>query len=213
MFMQKAYLVLTTLIIFSFALSVFFYPKLPAQMVIHWNAQGIANGYSSKELGLFLFPILMIIMFAFFIILPKLDPMRANVKKFWGYFVSFVAVLFSFLLYLQVLVIQWNRGVDFDFVRFLMPAFSVLFFSIGLLLEKSRRNWFIGIRTPWTLSSGKVWEKTHKLAAPLFKIAAMLMLAGIVWPSLAFVLLFGGIMFVAFVPVVYSYSLYKKNDR
>jgi uncharacterized membrane protein len=146
--MNKATLVLILIILFSFALSAYFYPKLPAQIATHWNLAGEADGFSSKGFGLFLMPVLLVVLFAVFMIFPHIDPLKENIKKFWGEFVTFIALLFFFMLYLQLLMIQWNRGVQFDFVRFLVPAFSVLFFYVGVLMEKTKRNWFIGIRTP-----------------------------------------------------------------
>lgn len=211
--MNKATLVLILIIVFSFALSAYFYPKLPSQIATHWNLSGEADGYSSKAFGLFLIPVLLVVLFTIFMFIPRIDPLRENVKKFWNEFVLFIAILFFFMLYLQLLLIQWNRGVEFDFVRFLTPAFSVLFFYIGVLLEKSKRNWFIGIRTPWTLSNDQVWEKTHQLAAPLFKVAAILNLAGIIWPALAFFLLFGSILTAALVPSVYSYFVFRDENK
>jgi len=211
--MRKDYLVLLLIIVFSFALSAYFYPKLPSQIATHWNLAGEADGYSSKAFGLFLIPVLLVILFAIFMLLPRIDPLRENVKKFWNQFVTFIALLFFFLIYLQLLMIQWNRGVEFDFVRFLVPAFSVLFFYIGILLEKAKRNWFIGIRTPWTLSSDAVWDKTHALAAPLFKAAAIVNLAGVIWPQAAFFLLFGTIIIAALLPTAYSYFVFQKVGK
>lgn len=145
-------------------------------------------------------------------LIPSIDPLKENVKQFWNHFVTFIAMLFFFIIYLQILVIQWNLGNRFDFVRFLIPAFSVLFFYIGILLEKAKRNWFIGIRTPWTLSSDKVWNKTHQLGSKLFKIAALVSLGGIVWPNIAFYLLLGSVLLAAIIPAVYSYFVFKEGN-
>ena len=63
--------------------------------------------------------------------------------------------------------------------KFIIPAFAVLLFYIGILIKHAKRNWFIGIRTPWTLSSDKVWDKTHALGGKLFQVSAVITLGGI----------------------------------
>ena len=73
-------------------------------------------------------------------------------------------------VFLKDVGITWNMGVQFNMTQFFVPAIGILFFYIGTILKYTKRNWFVGIRTPWTLSSDVVWEKTHKLGGKLFKI-------------------------------------------
>jgi len=58
--------------------------------------------------------------------------------------------------------------------QMMVPALGILFYYCGILIENAKRNWFIGIRTPWTLSNEKVWERTHKIGGKLFKIAGLI---------------------------------------
>ena len=93
----------------------------------------------------------------------------------------------------------------------LSPAFAILFYYCGVLIEHSKRNWFIGIRTPWTMSSEKVWDKTHARGGKLFKIAGFIALLGIILPEQAIFLFLGAVLvFVAYL-FVYSYVEYKKS--
>jgi uncharacterized membrane protein len=96
--------------------------------------------------------------------------------------------------------------------NFLIPAFSGFFYYLGILIEHAKRNWFIGIRTPWTLSRDEVWEDTHRIGGRLFKGSALVALLGLFVPTygLAFVML--PILFSAFYTTFYSYFRYRKTE-
>ncbi|MEM2728714.1 MAG: SdpI family protein, partial [Candidatus Bathyarchaeia archaeon] len=89
----------------------------------------------------------------------------------------------------------------------------LLFFYIGILCENSRRNWFIGIRTPWTLSSDRVWEKTHRLGGKLFKAAGVIAMLGALIQEHAFILILAPIIFAAAYTIIYSYVEYQKEVK
>ena len=77
----------------------------------------------------------------------------------------------------------------------------------------SKRNWFMGIRTPWTLESDKIWEKTHKLGSKLFKASAVIILVSVLLPEYMIFVFLGSLLVAAFVPVIYSYFAYQKEKR
>jgi len=182
---------------------------MPETLVSHWGLYGEPNGYSSKFVGLFLMPIISLVMYVLFLVLPHVDPMKENVKEFRKYYDLFIVAMVGFLFYLYVLTIAWNLGATFNMVQFLVPAFALLFYFIGTMLEKSKRNWFMGIRTPWTLSSDEVWEKTHKQGSKLFKLTGFVGLLGIVFPEQAFFLVIVPVLLTSFYLLVYSYFVYK----
>jgi len=196
------------IILVSFLIAIFLYPQMPAQMAGHWNIKGEVDGYLPKFWGLFLMPILSVVMYLLFIFLPKIDPLKANIAKFRKYYNGFILLLISFLFYLYLLTIFWNLGYRFGLIQFLVPAFSVLFYYVGVLLENAKRNWFIGIRTPWTMSCDKVWDKTHQLAGKLFKISGTVALLGIFLPQFAFWFVLVPVVFSSLYLVVYSYLVY-----
>jgi uncharacterized membrane protein len=117
------------------------------------------------------------------------------------------------MLYLYLLTIFWNIGFRFSIVFMLSPAFAILFYYAGILTENAKRNWFIGIRTPWTMSSDKVWDKTHKLGGMLFKVSGILALFGLLLPDYAFLLVVIPVVLVAIYTVVYSYFEYQKIKK
>jgi len=211
--MKKTNIIIFLIIAASFAVGVYFYPAFPDKIASHWNINGEVDGYMSKFWGLFLMPIISLGMWLMFILIPKIDPMKKNIEKFRKYFDTFIILIMLFLLYLHLLTIFWNTGKQFDIVRMMLPAMGVLFFYVGVLLNHAERNWFIGIRTPWTLSSEVVWGKTHKLGAKLFKIAGIITLFGTLVPSAAFWLTLIPVLVFSIYVFVYSYFEHKKEEK
>jgi uncharacterized membrane protein len=95
---------------------------------------------------------------------------------------------------------------------FLSPALAILFYYTGILIENAKRNWFIGIRTPWTMSSDKVWDKTHKIGGKLFKIAGVFTLLAIFFESFAVFFIVVPVISISIYTIVYSYFEYKKEN-
>jgi uncharacterized membrane protein len=204
-------LVIVLLVAASFVAGVFFYPYLPALVASHWDAAGEVNGYMGKFWGVFLVPVIMLGMFGLYLVMPLIDPLKTNLKSFQKYYDGLWATIFAFMLYVFGLQLAWNLGARFDFGHALIPALAALWYFLGVVLGKVKRNWFMGIRTPWTLSSDVVWEKTHALGGQLFKIAAVISLAGLFLRGPLVVLaLVVPVLVVSVVTVVYSYVIYRQ---
>lgn len=199
------------IITISFVLAFFLYPQMPENMASHWGVSGEVNGYMPKFWGLFIMPILSLGMFILFLLIPKLDPKEKNIRKFQKYYDGFIFVILLFLFYLNLLTIFWNMNYRFNFITAIVPPFVILFFSTGILLENTKPNWFIGIRTPWTLENEEVWEKTHKLGGKLFKTCGLISLLGLLLQSIAFYLVIIPVFSVTFITILYSYLIFKPN--
>ncbi len=198
--------------ILAFLIGAYFYPLLPAKVAAHWNAAGQVDGYMSRFWGTFLMPLVSLVMAVLFIIIPRIDPKAANIEKFRGYFDRFTIILFLFLLYIYLLTLNWQfTGGGFNMVVWLVPAFAVLFYAAGILIEHADTNWSIGIRTPWTLSNEVVWKKTHALGSKLFKVSALIGLLGLIWTNLAVYFILAPVILSAFGAAVYSYIVYRKQ--
>lgn len=199
------------LILAIFITAIIVYPVMPDQMVSHWGVSGEANGYTPKIWGVFLIPIISAIFVVLLLSIPTIDPLKNNVKKFRKYFDMFIITFICFMFYVYALTLIWNLGYKFDMVTWLIPAFAGLSYYLGVMMNHAEPNWFIGIRTPWTLSSPIVWNKTHKLGAKLYKVSAIIILAGIILPAFQiwFILLplIGGSLLLT----IYSYFEFKKN--
>ncbi len=157
-------------------------------------------------------PLISVGMLLLFILIPRIDPLKSNIQLFRKYYDGLVVLIIVFLFYLYLLTIFWNTGHTFNMLTFLSPAFAILFYYVGILIENSKRNWFIGIRTPWTLSSDKVWDKTHKIGGKLFKIAGLLALLAVFIESYAILIIVAPVIIVSIYTIVYSYFEYQKEN-
>ncbi len=202
-----------SILIVSILTSVVAYFYLPETIASHWDYLGQPNGYSSKLFTLILFPVMIVFIYALLMIVPKLDPMKKNIDKFMDSFSNFVTVILLFLVLVQYQVLLWNLGVQISFNISFPILLGLLFFFIGDLLEKSKRNWSVGIRTPWTLSSDYVWEKTHKLGGKLFKASLILFLFALIIPGYSFILVVGYLLATVVYLFVYSYLVIKEEHN
>ena len=209
--MKKTNIIIIIVILISFAIGIYFYSQLPDRIASHWNIKGEVDGYMSKFWGLFLMPIILLGLWLLFLLIPRIDPLKKNIEKFRKYFDTFIVLIILFLFYIYLLTIAWNTGMRFDMGRAVVPAMGILFYYIGILLKHAKRNWFIGIRTPWTLSSDKVWEKTHEIAGKFFKIAGVIAVLGIFFPQWVFLLVVAPVILFVIYIFVYSYFLYQKE--
>jgi uncharacterized membrane protein len=201
----------SSLIALSFLIGFYAYSILPEKIVSHWDMYGNPNGYMSKFWGAFLMPIIGLAIYILLRFMYKIDPLKENIQKFHKKFEQFMVVFIGFMLYLYILTIIWNTGVKFDFVSALLPGFSIFFYFVGDLVQHSKRNWMIGIRTSWSMQSDEIWEKTNRLAGKMFKYSAVVLLVGILFQPIAFYLTIITILISAIYPAIYSYQLYKKT--
>ena len=209
--MRKSEIIIFIIILMSFALGICLYPQMPEKMASHWNIQGKVDGYLSKFWGLFLMPFISLVLCLLFLLIPKIDPLKANIEKFRKYFDIFIILIILFLFYIYLLTIFWNFGLRFNLGQLMVPALAILFYYCGILVEKSKRNWFIGIRTPWTISNDRVWEKTHKAGGKLFKISALFVLLGLVFTDYIFYFFIVPMIALLVFSYLYSYLEYQKE--
>jgi uncharacterized membrane protein len=154
---------------------------------------------------------MMVLLYALFNFLPQLDPKKDNYKKFSR---AYRAVQFFVLLFLGIIwliSIAANLGYAVPIGKIIGGIVGLLFIILGYYLPTLKTNWFIGIRTPWTISDDKVWERTHILGKKVFMMSGVLI---IISPHLPVAI--GSTFFLIAVllflwPVVYSYVIYKKK--
>lgn len=189
--------------------------RLPDQMASHWNINDQVDDYMPKFWGVFLMPLVTLGMFLLFLVIPSIDPLKANIAAFRETFNAFITLIIAFMVYLHGLTLAWNLGYqNFKMSMAMLPFMGVLFIFIGYLLKRAKRNWFIGIRTPWTLSSDRVWDETHRLGSALFMASGALALVGSLFGGMtAFWLMFAPLMGSTLFLVVYSYVLYRRETK
>jgi uncharacterized membrane protein len=161
----------------------------------------------------FLLPLFALGMLGLFLVIPSIDPLKANIAQFRETFNLFITLVVAFMVYIHILSLRWNLGyTDFGMSQAMLPAMGVLFFFIGYLLRRAKRNFFIGIRTPWTLSSDRVWEETHRLGSVLFMISGVFALVGSFFGGMtAFWLFFVPVIGSTLITLVYSYVAYQRE--
>lgn len=153
------------------------WPTVSGRIPVHWDAHGNANGYGGKFEGLLLLPLMAVGIYALLLFLPRIDPGRANYAQFSG---AYLVVRYAVLLLLAgiyAITLLAVKGYNFNTSRLVFGAIGILFIVLGNVLGKVRPNWFVGVRTPWTLSSKRSWVRTHRLAGWLFALAGLIFLA------------------------------------
>ncbi|TAH67590.1 MAG: SdpI family protein [Methanosarcina mazei] len=209
--MRKVTAAITGLVLLSFILSIYFYPHVPDQMATHWDSQGEVNGYMSKFWGSFFMPLLITGLVILFLVIPKIDPRKENIEMFRKHYEGFRLVLIIFLVLVHLHILLWNTGTQISPNAVIPLGIGLLFYYAGVLTENAEQNWFIGIRTPWTLSSENVWKRTNCLGGKLFRIAGITAFSGVFFPEYAIYFILVPAVIVVVITVVYSYLEYKKE--
>lgn len=184
-------------------------PELPAEMAVHFDPSGTPDRYFARPLALSFGPALAAGIAVLFAVLPRIDPLGENVAAFQRAYDAVAVATVAFVAYVHGLVLAFNLGVAVDVTVALAPALAVVYYLLGRLLERAERNWFVGLRTPWTLSDERVWERTHDRVAVLFKLAGVLALGALVTPSFALFWFVGPVLVAAVAGVVYSFVSYR----
>lgn len=189
--------------------------RLPDQMASHWNINDQVDGYMPKFWGVFMLPLITLGMFVLFLVFPAIDPLKANIAQFREAFNLFIVLMVSFMIYIYGLTLAWSLGyTNFRMSGAMLPAIGLLFIFIGFIMRQAKRNFFIGIRTPWTLSSDTVWNETHRVGAVLFMISgALAFFGGFFGGTTAFWMMFAPIIGSTIFLLVYSYVLYQRETR
>jgi uncharacterized membrane protein len=192
-------------------ISVYYFQRLPDRVPTHWNIHNQVDQYGGKLVPVLMGPLMMLFGLLLTIVLPKISPKKFEIDTFMGTY-SFAMVLVSALfLFLNILILRATDGTKLDFGSTFMAGMFVFFALIGNLFGKVRRNFFMGIRTPWTLASEPVWDATHRSAGRVWFVGGLFgaVLALLGMPILGSVAI---ILVLSVWPVIQSYFIYKKLE-
>ncbi len=197
-----------------FISSAIIWPSTPDRVPVHWNAAGEADGYGGKFEGLLLMPLLAVGLYLLLLFIPRIDPKRANYAAFSGAYAAIRISTTALMAVIHALVILWIKDIKINASLVVLGSVGFLFIVIGLVLGKVQPNWFVGIRTPWTLSSRRSWVKTHRLGGWLFIAMGLVwIVAGLVAPTwtlpIALAITFVGVA----VLLIYSYVEWRKDPE
>ncbi len=184
--------------------AVWLYPQLPAQVPTHWDLHGNVNGTMPRFWGAAL-PALMIFGLALLTpVLPMISPRRFEIAPFAAVYTLLMLAVQAVMLVIGLSTLLAGAGYAVPIPTVVMLSVGVLFMVLGNYMGKLRKNFFIGIRTPWTLASDLVWERTHRLGGWVFVAAGLLLVLGAMvglplWIAVIVIVL------AALIPCVYSY--------
>lgn len=203
-------LITSTLVCFlPMLLMAVLYNRLPQQVPIHWNASGEVDNFAPKAIAAFGLPIFFALLNLIVHIAMNNDPKKANASTTFKLFAKWLVPVMSVVVMSVTAFI--SMGVDVP-VQVVIPAFvGVIIIICGNYLPKSRQNYTVGIKLPWTLNDETNWNKTHRLAGYLWILGGLLMIVSAFvsfWPLFIAVLIV-----LVVVPSVYSYALYRKSSR
>ncbi len=209
-FLKNEWLILTILLAPFIYLSFVWY-QLPSALPIHWNLAGEVDNQGPR----YLFPLLNIGIYLLLLLIPRIDPRKGNYQLFASTYYKLRLVLVLFFSALSTLIIAKAQGFAINLDKLVLVCAILLLTTIGNYMTTLRPNWFIGIRLPWTLESDTVWRKTHQLGGKLwFWLGLVLLIASFFLPTaLMSSLLFGGVIIMVVIPVVYAYIVYHKEKQ
>jgi uncharacterized membrane protein len=172
------------------------------------------DGWSGKAFGVFFFPLLNLILYPLMILLPRIDPRRQNYIYFSRAYAVIRVTLHFFFAIIYVISLLAALGYPLE-ISFIVKFFvSLLFVVLGNYMGKIKHNYFVGIKTPWTLANEEVWYKTHRLAAPLWVAAGILgMVLSFFQQIWASYIMFGSIIVIVVIPMVFSYLFYRQLGK
>jgi uncharacterized membrane protein len=194
----------------AFALGI--YARLPQRIPSHWNLQGEVDGWMDKPWGPFMQPAIATLMLGLLWLLPRIDPRRANVERFAEDRRLLINLIILFMAVVQAATFAHALGWPVQVDRVILASIGLLFVGLGNYLPRIRSNWFMGIRTPWTMDNERVWRATHRVGGRIFVAAGLVMALAALLPEPLREWTAGGAIAVAVaVPLVYSYVAYRRD--
>ncbi|MBK5284876.1 MAG: SdpI family protein [Bacteroidia bacterium] len=190
----------------------FIWDKLPESVPTHWNIHGEPDKFSSKEVGTFLLPLINIGMYLLLLILPKIDPRKRNYNYFGNAYRNIRLALALFMVIIFFIAMQWSIGSKMINAKLVFIVVFALLAVMGNFMRTIRSNFFIGIRTPWTLDNPEVWRRTHERSGKLwfYSSLAAILITFIISENYMTIFLIAYIAVTSIYPIIYSYLLFRK---
>lgn len=209
---SRSLIVSAIFIIIAVAVATWLYPRLPAEVASHWDIQGQPNRYLPRFWGAAMPALMVAVIAVLTVVLPYISPRSFEIAPFGQVYVGLMLVMQAVVLVIGLTSLLAAAGYAVPVSTIVLACVGLLFMVLGNYMGKLRKNFFIGIRTPWTLASDAVWERTHRFGGWLF------MLAGIAWVIAGLTgapkwLLWVALVVAAVIPPVYSYVIYRRLDQ
>ena len=207
----RTLIVSAVFVVIAVGVAVWLYPHMPMHVPTHWDINGQPNGYSSRFWAVAMWPLLISGLAALTVVLPRISPKGFGMESFAGVYTALMLAIQGVVLVLGIAAMLAGAGHAVPMARIVPLAVGVLLMVLGNYMGKLRRNFFAGIRTPWTLASEAVWERTHRLAGWVYVLAGVAMvvlalagaLSGWALPAMVIVLL---------IPHACSYFIHRRLE-
>jgi uncharacterized membrane protein len=190
------------------------WPTAPDSLPVHWSLSGQANQYGGKLEALFLLPAITLVVLVGMTLLPRVDPLRSRYAEFARAYSIMVLLIVAFFgaVYAGTLAVAF--GVHLNVSQLVLGLVGILLVGIGALMNQVRPNWFVGIRTPWTLSSERSWSATHRAARwVLIAMGVSMAVAGLLQTAWALYLALLLIVVGTVGLVAYSFVVWRDDPR
>lgn len=203
-------LIITTLVCFlPVILGLALYDKLPSQIAIHFDINGSPDNYMPKAIAVFALPIFMAVINLFTHFMLDHDPRKENASTAMKMIGKWALPLISIIV--MPVTLFMAMGAEIPITMLVTGLVGVLLVICGNYLPKSRRNYTVGIKLPWTLDSDENWNKTHRFAGPVWVVGGFLFIATAFVHALYVEI--GIIVAIVALPTIYSYLIYRKESK
>ncbi len=209
--LSRLNLICVLLALVTFGIAAWYYPQLPDPVPTHWNAAGQADDWTAKPWGVYIFPVVNLGLLGILLVLPVISPRGFRLDSARRVYDIVIFIVIAFMAIVQFYSYRSALEDGGDMVKAMPVMVGLLFIALGNYLGKFPKNFFVGIRTPWTLASDLVWNRTHRLAGWLFMAAGFVAVVSTLVGSPPAVMIVA-IATAAVVPVVYSLVLYRKLE-
>jgi uncharacterized membrane protein len=195
-----------------FGMAAVTWPGAPERMPVHWGLSGQPDRFGGKFEGLLGLPLITLAIYALLLVLPRIDPRRVHYDSFRGAYAVLRTALVGLFFAIAIFTHLWIRGRPIE-VNILAPLLvGALMLVLGACLPRLESNWFIGVRTPWTLSSEESWRRTHRLAGVLFATAGVLIIVlSVLWPHAGMWVILCTVFPAALASAISSYFVWRDD--
>jgi uncharacterized membrane protein len=202
------------LLILPFIFSAYIWDELPDEVPTHFNLQGEADNWGPKWVNAIMFPAIGLGTYLLLVFLPLIDP-KKRIESTQKPIAAIRIITSMFMVFMYAFIMAESMGTDINFSIYLQIAIGMLFLVLGNYMHSIKQNYFIGVRTPWTLENETVWKRTHRITAKVWTIGGLIMMIAplTISHSVAYWSIFGVVIAVlVLVPVIYSYVIFQQLD-
>lgn len=195
-------------------ITIFVFARLPEMIPMHWNIHGEIDAWYPRFPWVFMIPVIGIAITVLATVLPKIDPKKENYERFKLQYLNIRLVLVVFSAIMQMMIISISMGATFIKVDTIVKLMiGILFIVLGNLMPKLKQNYFVGIKTPWTLANEAVWVKSHRHGGFVWFIIGFIMSVLAFMPGNGSAVVYFALVLIASVePILYSWIQFKRQN-